>query len=70
MRRGYAHPDVLPVLEPATRSSATPDIEGLDLLGIGEVLLRCGDPRGAPVLESLYVRSLDRDAFDRATVLL
>ncbi len=32
------------------------------------MLLRCGDPRGALVLESLYVRSLDRKALDRATV--
>src|SRR5690348_1550329 len=45
------------VREPAARLSATPDIEGLDLLGIGEALLRCQDPRGASVLESLYVRS-------------
>jgi hypothetical protein len=57
------------VLEPAARLSATSDIEGLDLLGLGEVLLRCRDPRGASVLEHLYVRSLDRKALDRATVL-
>jgi hypothetical protein len=56
------------VLEPAARLSATPDIEGLDLLGIGEVLLCCGDPRGASLLESLYVRGLGREALDRATV--
>jgi hypothetical protein len=57
------------VREAAARLAATPDIEGLDLLGLGEVLLRCGDPRGASVLEDLYVRSLDRKALDRATVL-
>ena len=57
------------VREPAARLSATPDIEGLDLLWIGEALLRCQDSRGAAVLESLYVRSLDRKPLDRATVL-
>jgi hypothetical protein len=57
------------VLDAAACLAATPDIEGLDLLQLGEALLRCGDPTGASVLESLYVRSLDRKALDRATVL-
>lgn len=56
------------VAETAARLATQADIEAFDLLGIGEVLVRCRDARGAAVLEALYRRSIGRRDFDKQTV--
>ncbi len=56
------------VAEAAARLATLADIEAFDLLGIGEVLVRCQDARGAGILEALYRRSIERRDFDKDTV--
>jgi hypothetical protein len=56
------------VIAAAARLTTLADIEAFQLLGLGEVLVRCQDARGAVVLEALYRRSIDRRSFDKDTV--
>jgi hypothetical protein len=58
------------VVETAARLTTAPEAEGFNLLSLGGVLLRCGDARGATVLEALYLRSLDRNSPERDTIYL